>query len=83
MIEIKELLYRFEKILGHEVVKIGLVQNTIKNLTNINLKKEDIKVKGLVLVLNTKPIYKNEVLLKKDLIIKTLEEEGLKINEIR
>jgi len=83
MIEIKDLLQRFEKILGHEVVKIGLIQNIIKNLAGIDISKNNIKIKSTTLILNIKPIYKNEILLKKDLILLNLQDQGLKIEEIR
>ncbi|MBP6865998.1 MAG: hypothetical protein KBC12_00430 [Candidatus Pacebacteria bacterium] len=83
MIEIKDLLSRFEKILGHEVVKIGLIQDTIKDFVGIDIAKDNIKIKSTTLVLNIKPIYKNEILLKKDLILESFEKHGLKIKEIR
>ena len=83
MIEIKDLLQRFEKILGHEVVKIGLIQDVIKNLVGIDVTKDHIKIKGTTLVLNIKPIYKNEILLKKSAIFQSLKEQGLRIEEMR
>ncbi|HEY4477673.1 MAG TPA: hypothetical protein VJB09_00150 [Candidatus Paceibacterota bacterium] len=83
MIEIKDLLQRFEKILGHEVVKIGLIQDVIKNLVGIDVTKDHIKIKGTTLVLNIKPIYKNEILLKKSAILQSLKEQGLRIEEMR
>ncbi len=83
MIEIKDLLHRFEKILGRETVNIGLVQDVIKKFSKIEIPKDAVRLKGVLIILNIKPIFKNEVLLKKDLILTELRNLGLKVEDIR
>ena len=74
MIEIKDLLLRFGNILLKEESKKELIRETISKAINYNIKSEDIKIKKGVIYLNIKPIYKNEIYLKKDEIFQELKE---------
>ena len=82
MIEIKDLLHRFEKILGHESVKIGVVQKVLKEDFNILTQKDQIVVKGRVLYLKIKPVFRNEVLIHKEKFLHLLKDEGILIDTI-
>ena len=73
MIEIKDLLLKFGNILLKEEVKKDLIRETISKAINFEIKKEDIKIKNNVIYLNIKPIYKNEIFLKKDEIFNELK----------
>jgi len=73
MIEIKDLLSKFSNTLLKEEMKKELIRETISKTINFQIKKENIKIKNGVVYLNIKPIYKNEILLKKDKIIFELE----------
>lgn len=80
MIEIKDLLGRFENILLKEEGKIDAIINAIAETIGIQIKKEDIKIKNGVIYLNIKPIYKNEIFLKQERIfIKLKKSFGKKI----
>lgn len=73
MIEIKDLLISFEKLLvSSEIKKQVIIDILYKNL-NLKIEKEDIKIKNKDLYLNIKPIYKNEILIKRDKILQELE----------
>ncbi len=74
MIEIKDLLLKFSNILLKEEVKKDLIRETISDIINFQIQKEDIKIKKGVVYLNIKPIYKNEIFLKKDQIFNKLKE---------
>jgi hypothetical protein len=74
MIEIKDLLEKFGNILLKEELKKEAVREVIAKAINFPIKKEDIKIKKGIIYLNIKPIYKNEIFLKKDQILKELEE---------
>jgi len=74
MIEIKDLLIRFNDILLSEEVKKNSIINTLYQIIGIQIKPEDIKIKNNTVYLNIKPIYKNEILLKKDKIFLKLKE---------
>lgn len=74
MIKLKDLLGRFSKILQEGEGRKELVQEIIKDETGILINTEDIKLKNGTIFLNIKPIYKNEILLKKEKIFSKLKE---------
>lgn len=75
MIEIKDLLLRFQNILSSTEVKKEIVREVISRIIKKEIKKEDIEIKNNTIYLNIKPIYKNEIFLKKDLIFLELKEK--------
>jgi hypothetical protein len=74
MIEIKDLLAKFSNLLLSEETKKICIQKVLKQEIGLEVKTEDIKVKNNVIYLNIKPIYKNEIFLKKDKIFLALKE---------
>lgn len=73
MIELKDLLAPFEKILNSSELMKEVVINVLNKNLSVSLKKEDVKIKDNNIILNIKPIYKSEILVKKDKILKDLE----------
>jgi hypothetical protein len=73
MIEIKDLLSKFHNALLGEEIKKETIRNILSEAINFEIKKEDIKIKNGVIYLNIKPIYKNEIYLRKDQILSELE----------
>ncbi len=73
MLEIKDLLARFEGILVKEEFKKEAVREIISKIVGFEIKSEELNIKNGTLYLNIKPIYKNEIFLKKERIIKELE----------
>ena len=61
--------------------------NTAASITGITLKKEEIEIRGSILFITTNSITKNELFLKKDILLQKLNEklEGYKkvIKDIR
>lgn len=51
-----------------------LIRETISQVINLPIKKEEVKIKKGIIYLNIKPIYKNEIFLKQDEIFKKLKE---------
>jgi hypothetical protein len=74
MIEIKDLLNKFSDILLSEEVKKKSIKDIISEVVRVNIKNEDIKIKNNVIYLDIKPIYKNEIFLKRDEILSKLQE---------
>ena len=74
MIEIKDLLNRFSKIIETGEGNKKFITETIKEVTGILIETKDLKVKNGTIYLNIKPIYKNEIFLKKDQIFSKLKE---------
>lgn len=73
MIEIKDLLLKFNSLLISENLKIEAIKEVLFKVLNLKINLEDIKIKNNILYLNIKPIYKSEILLKKDKIFLELE----------
>ena len=74
MIEIKDLLLKFNNILLSEEVKKESIRKIISEIIKTQIKTEDIKIKNNTIYLNIKPIYKNEIFLKKNKIFSKLKE---------
>jgi hypothetical protein len=74
MIEIKDLLLRFENLLLGEEKKKEYIKNAISEIIGVQIESQDIKIKNGTIFLNIKPIYKNEIFLKKELIFSKLKE---------
>ena len=73
MIEIKDLLLNFKSILISEGSKKEEIRRIISEEIKIDLKTEDIQIKNGTIFLNIKPIYKNEIFLKKDKIFSKIK----------
>jgi hypothetical protein len=74
MIEIKDLLSRFDSILLGEEGKKETLRNILSQTIGTKIETKDIKVEHGTVYLNIKPIYKSEILLKKEKIDQMLEE---------
>ena len=74
MIEIKDLLFKFNNLLVSEEVKKESICEVVSKVVGIKLNFKDIKIKNNVIYLNIKPIYKNEIFFKKDIIALKLKE---------
>jgi hypothetical protein len=74
MIEIKDILARFDALLLKGEGKLDLVREIISSTIGVEIKKEEIKIKNNIIYLNIKPIYKNEIFLKKEKIFAKLKE---------
>ncbi len=73
MIEIKDVLINFEHLLQKGEMRKSIIVDVFKQVLNIDLETKDIDIKNGVLYLNIKPIYKNEIFIKKDKINLALE----------
>jgi DNA replication protein DnaD len=74
MIEIKDLLARFQNILLSEKGKKEVARKVISEVIKTEINSEDIEIKNNTIYLNIKPIYKNEIFLKREQIFSKLEE---------
>lgn len=73
MIEIKDLLLRFNNILLSEEIKKQTICDVLKEVIYVDIKKEDIKIKNNVVYLDIKHIYKNEIFIKKEIIFNKIK----------
>lgn len=74
MIEVRDLLQRFENILLTEENKKESVRAAVSEALRTEIASGDVNIRNNVVYLNIKPIYKNEVFLKQEQIQKRLEE---------
>lgn len=74
MIEIKDLLNRFNIILLSEQGKKESVGRAVSEIIGQEIKPTDINIKNNIIYLNIKPIYKNEIFLKQEQISLKLKE---------
>jgi hypothetical protein len=74
MIEIKDLLSKFNNILLSEEGKKESIRSIISEIIKVEINSKDIKIKNNIIYLNIKPIYKNEIFLKQDQIFLKLKE---------
>ena len=74
MIEIKDLLGKFNNILLSEELKKESVRNILSQTIGVEIRSDDIKIKNGTVYLNIKPIYKNEIFLKRETLGRLLEE---------
>ena len=74
MIEIKDLLAKFQDILLSEEVKKDSVRTIISEIVGIPLELKDVEIKNNTVYLNIKPIYKNEIFMKQEKILAKLSE---------
>ena len=74
MIEIKDLLCHFNKILLSEEGKKESIRSAISGILKVEINSKDIKIKNNIIYLNIKHIYKSEVFLKQDQIFLRLKE---------
>ncbi len=73
MIEIKDLLLRFNNLLLSEEIKKASIAEVLKQTVGLHIEPGDIKIKNNIIYLNIKPIYKNEILLKEEEIFLKLK----------
>jgi hypothetical protein len=74
MLEIKDLLGRFSKILLSEEAKKESIRRVISEAIKTEISPENLKIKNNTIYLNIKPIYKNEILIKQEEIFARLQE---------
>ena len=72
MIEVKDLLLRVNKLLFSEEIKREAISGVIFQVLKIKVFKDDIKIKNNIIYLNIKPLYKNEIFIKKNQILSEL-----------
>ncbi len=74
MIEIKDLLARFENLLLSEESKKQSIARSVGSAINLEISARDIEIKNNIVYLNIKPIYKSEIMLKREKIDLSLKD---------
>jgi len=69
---IKNFLDKFKNILFEKEEKLKIISSLVKKHTQVDLNERDIKINGTTIQLKTTPIARNEILMKKELILKDL-----------
>lgn len=74
MQEIKDLLTRFKNILHTEESKKSSIIEIIKECTSVALEPKELEIKSNQIYINTKPINKSQIFLKKEEILNKLRD---------
>lgn len=74
MIEIKDLLTKFNNLLFSEEIKKSAIIEVLNKVVGLKIESKDLKIKNNIIYLNIKPIYRNEIFLKQDQIFLKLKE---------
>ena len=77
------LLARYALLFKNKQQEINLILEIIKKQTGLTLKTEEVKLKDNVLFIKTKPKYKLEIILTKPAILEQLNNQGLKVVELK
>lgn len=75
MLEIKDLLSRFSRIILSGEGRKQAIKEALFEATGIIVETKNISIKNNVIYLNIKPIYKNEIFFKKDKIFEKLKDK--------
>ena len=73
MIELKDLLGRFEKLISKEEIKSEVLAQVLSKYVKVKIEKKDIAITNDNIFLKIKPIYKNELFLHKEEIQKEIK----------
>lgn len=79
MAELKDFLKSFKKILEKGDGEKNLIINVFKKVLNVEIKKEDFRIKNNVLYLKSNPYIKSEVSMNKNRLLKEIKKEGLEV----
>jgi hypothetical protein len=71
---IKNFLDKFKNILFEKEEKITLISLSVKKYTQIEIENKNIKIVGTSIHIKASPLVKNEILIKKEKILKELLE---------
>jgi len=82
--KISNFLDKFKKLTPPDyLIKVSLFE-IVKSELGIELNKENIKVNNFVIFIKEKPIIKNEIYFKKEIILNKLNKElSIKIKDIK
>jgi hypothetical protein len=80
---LRGLLARYQQLFKDKKLEIGLIVGIIKDQTGLILTSEEIKLKEGFLYLKTKPKYKLEIILRKDKILSQLNNQGIKVLDLK
>lgn len=73
---IKNFLEKFKVILFQKEEKIKLINLSIKKNTQIEIEDKNIKIIGTTIQIKASPLVMNEILMKKENILKDLSSVG-------
>ncbi len=77
MFNIEQYLKKFSSQIQDTFLHKEKVSMAIAEMVGIEISKKEIEIKHNVVLLRTRPIIKNEILLKKKAILEKLQEFGI------
>ena len=85
MFNISSYLGKVNSLLTHSVLNKEVVIEIVKEEVGIDIHSTDVDIRGGVIYFSVSPLYKNEIFLKRDLILQELRRQipQTPITEIR
>jgi len=82
MLTIAHFLQKFLSLEKDNNTKLAIILDSIKQITNIELTKEMLEIKGDNIKLNCNPVFRNEIFMHKLKIKELLKEQKIFLNII-
>lgn len=83
MLQISKLLQRFNTISVASTAKRATIASILKDVTNGVVDEKNIRTQSKMVTIQTNPLIKNVITIKKQEILRRLREKGLDIEDIR
>jgi hypothetical protein len=77
MKDLSSYLNRFSRALNLKTNEIKIIQESVKEVFSIEIKKESITIKEKTVYISTTPAFKNQLFINKESLIKKFHEKGL------
>ena len=77
------LLARYTNLFKAKQLEIELILKIIKKQTGLTIQTKELKLKDGILIIKTKSKYKLEIILKKQTILKQLNNQGVRVVELK
>lgn len=79
---IKNFLSKLESSLFKGVHNLNEIKTTIQDITKVKLKDTDFILRRGEIILKCSPIIKNQIFLKRELILDNLKQKGVRVVKI-
>lgn len=80
---LNSFLDKFKKIIGENTQNKDFIIESIEKELHKKIDKNNIKISKNILYLNISPIFKNEIYMRKEKILKSLEEKNINVIDIK
>lgn len=77
------LLAHYQQLFKDKQLEIGSIVEVVKKQTGLIITNKEVELKEGILLVKTKPKYKLEIILKKKAILEQLNNQGIKVFNLK